>query len=275
MNEEEILDGYINGTKHGQDNKLRATIGSISAKRSKELSNSIKDLESHLGLSIKNLLVNLTYNVENINNCLSKQVEVLNQGIRKETDKLITSNEILSKSNEKNAEKTHKFTKVNILLTAIIVISGVIGLLNLYLTNQIKSESIKANQISEQPFLNFIDDNKPYKFINSGKGVALNFLLLLWDGSNKQFYITSDGAIGEALGINQTGYIANTELIKISEDQIKKISRLNKLVEKVKLGDNPWFALIYNDIYDREFATVIFGQIGEYKEAVRFLEFDR
>ncbi len=270
--EEEILEGYIKGTKHGEDNKLRATVGSLGSKRSKELSDSINTLKNTISHSVSNLIINNTHNAGELKRGIDEQVQNLNQGIARQAENIISSNERLSESNESNAQKTHKFTIVNIFLTVIIAATGVIGLWNIYLTNEIKDESIKANQISEQPFLNFVDEGQPFKFINSGKGVALNIILLVWDKPQKQLYITPESSVGEALGVDKNGVIENTQLDKANINQIKKqIPRIAKAIDIAQSKDTAWFALVYDDIYGKTFVTLVRGTGGDYREAVQFI----
>ena len=82
MNLEQILDTYISGTQTGEDNKLRATIGKLSAERSKELSDTILVLQKQIPVSISDLRSTISNNA----------------------DKIIQSNEKLSRSNENYAK---------------------------------------------------------------------------------------------------------------------------------------------------------------------------
>ena len=82
MDTEEILKSYIKGTASGEDNKLRATIGKLTADRNKDLADSIKGLNQQMAVTILNLQHTISENA----------------------DKMIISNERLSKTNEKYAK---------------------------------------------------------------------------------------------------------------------------------------------------------------------------
>lgn len=82
MNPEEILKSYIDGRQTGEDNKLHSVIGKLSADRSTELAGAIKGLHQQIPITISEL----------------------RQTISSNTDKVIESNERLSKSNEDYAK---------------------------------------------------------------------------------------------------------------------------------------------------------------------------
>ena len=82
MDPEQILNTYISGAQTGEDNKLRASIGKLSADRSKELANAILTLQKQIPMSISELRGTISNNA----------------------DKIIQSNERLSKSNESYAK---------------------------------------------------------------------------------------------------------------------------------------------------------------------------
>ena len=82
MNPEEILKSYIEGRETGEDNKLRAAIGKLSADRSQELTNVLKALHQQIPMTVSELRSTISRN----------------------TDKMIESNERLSKSNEAYAK---------------------------------------------------------------------------------------------------------------------------------------------------------------------------
>jgi len=82
MKPEQILEEYIKGTKTGADNQLRASIGKLTADRTKELTNAIQALHQQFPITISEL----------------------RQTISRNTDNLIKSNEKLSKSNEAYAQ---------------------------------------------------------------------------------------------------------------------------------------------------------------------------
>ncbi len=101
--EEQILDTYIQGRQSGEDNKLRAAIGSLNARRTKELSDSITVLKSTINSSIHNLIISIHNQGDNLNKSLEQQVSNLNSGIAQQVDNLIKSNMELGASNEKYA----------------------------------------------------------------------------------------------------------------------------------------------------------------------------
>ena len=82
MNPEEILNNYIEQKETGSDNMLRAAIGKLTADRSKELAQSIQSLHQQIPITISEL----------------------RETISRNTNKIILSNERLSKSNENYAE---------------------------------------------------------------------------------------------------------------------------------------------------------------------------
>lgn len=82
MELEQILNTYISGDQTGEDNKLRATVGKLSAERSKELTNAISTLQKQIPVSISDLRSTISNNA----------------------DKIIQSNEKLSRSNENYAK---------------------------------------------------------------------------------------------------------------------------------------------------------------------------
>ncbi len=77
MKPEEIIQKYIDGVESGQDNMLNAAIGKLSADRSKELSSSIQNFHHQIPITVSELRDTISRN----------------------TDKIITSNEKLAKSN--------------------------------------------------------------------------------------------------------------------------------------------------------------------------------
>lgn len=78
MNPEDILKEYIEGRQTGEDNKLRAAVGQLGANRSKELADAVLLLQNQLPMTIQEL----------------------RQTIGGSVDRIIESNENLSKSNE-------------------------------------------------------------------------------------------------------------------------------------------------------------------------------
>lgn len=272
--EEEILDKYIKGTYSGEDNKLRAVVGSLTSKSSKELTEAIKTLNGAIKFYASNLILNNTSNIDRLNRGIDEQVGYLNRGIAQQTLNIINSNKELSESNKRSAEKTHKFTRINTILTFFIVLTGAISLWNIILTIDIKNESIRANQISEQPFLEFINDGgKPVKFINSGKGVALNILFLKWNNTNKELYVTLEGEVGGALGVGREGEMDVTRMGRVDTQEIvKKIPSISKIIQITNKENINWLALVYEDVYGRQFATLFRGTGGDYNKATEFLK---
>lgn len=271
--EEEILEKYIKGTETGEDNKLRATIGSLTAKKTEELTESINAFPNAIRLEFYNLMINLGSHTDKLARNFSENMMGLSYNIETQVDKIIESNKQLEQSNVKNSEKTNRFTKVNIWLTVIIAFTGVIGLANIFLTNEIKNETIRTNQINEQPLLIFTDYNMaPYKVTNSGKGVAMNFLIVLYDKPNKQLYITSEGGIGEALAVDMSVSILPSELVKISSANANRIAIVARLLKETQKKDTAWFAIVYEDIYGNPYATLIRGPGGGYAENAKFLK---
>ena len=82
MDPEQILQAYIEGKVHGEDNKLQAAIGKLNADRSRELGNVM------LGLSKQ----------------IYESIFELKKVISDNADKIIESNTKLSISNEKYAK---------------------------------------------------------------------------------------------------------------------------------------------------------------------------
>ena len=156
------------------------------------------------------------------------------------------------------------------------IIFGLVSSAASWLTVQ---NSIQANIISEQPFLNFIDiDDQPYQFINSGKGVALNIFLILWDKPGSQLYATPERAVIEAIapGNVTPGHIDARSLIKTSSSDIEdKLPGIAGLFQAANHEDTSWFSLIYEDIYGRKYATLVRGPgTKEYTKAVEFIDFN-
>ncbi|GEM_PF-1330109 len=157
------------------------------------------------------------------------------------------------------------------------VASILFGLASSLISLSAVQNSKETNIISEQPFLNFTDiNNNPYKFINSGKGVALNIFLVLWDKPGNQLYVTPENAVLEAgaPGTNIVGSIEAKELVRSSfletESKLPFISKLFKTAIK---ENTSWFALIYQDIYGRRYATLVRGPgTKEYTKAVEFID---
>jgi hypothetical protein len=275
-NEEKILKGYTEGQATGEDNKLTAAVGLLSSKRTKELVAAIDGLHQIADRVSTNLMINLGHHVGNLNSGIEKQVQNLNGGIEQQVRNVIASNESLGSSNERYAEKMQKFTKVNIWLTTVIAVTGIIGLWNIILTNQIKDESIRANQINEQPLLIFTDfSEKPYKISNSGKGVATNFLMVLWDKNGKQLYMTPESGVGEALAVNMSIFIDPSSLIKTDFTQASKVPVIDKVIKNAQQKNTSWFAIVYEDIYGNPYATLVRGQGGDYTENVRFIRLNK
>jgi hypothetical protein len=155
------------------------------------------------------------------------------------------------------------------------IIFGIISSIASWYTVQ---NSIKANIISEQPFLNFVDiDQEPYQFINSGKGAALNIFLILWDKNGKQLYVTPEGAVLEAVSPSTTvlGKIDAGALVRSNFSEMRnKLPKMERLFQVAEKEDTSWFALIYEDIYGRKYATLIRGPgTKEYTKAVEFIDF--
>ena len=99
MESETILQDYINDRETGQDNKLKAAIGKLTADRMQELSQSIQTLKNQIPLSVLDL----------------------RQTISQNTDKMIASNEKLSESNEYYA-KWMKWLTFGLVITSIVQI---------------------------------------------------------------------------------------------------------------------------------------------------------
>ncbi len=116
--EEEILEKYIRGTQTGEDNKLRAAVGSLDSKRTKELTTSLNALERSINHSVSNLIINIDHNAGNLIRSVGTSMESLGQSIEKQIDNLIESNEKLGRSNE-------KYTISMKWLTASLVLVGV------------------------------------------------------------------------------------------------------------------------------------------------------
>jgi hypothetical protein len=157
------------------------------------------------------------------------------------------------------------------------IIFGIISSVTSWYTVQ---NSIETNIISEQPFLSFVDiNNKPYQFINIGKGVALNINLMLWDKPAGQLYTTPEGAVIEAIapGTTPLGCIDSHDLIKTDFAEVKnKLPSMSKLFQATEKEDTSWFSLNYEDIYGRKYSTLIRGPgTKEYTKAVEFIDFDR
>jgi len=271
--DEEILKLYVKGGITGEDNRLRATIGNLTAKRSEQLTKSITALAKTITSEFFNLMTNLGSHTQKLTGTLTNDLDGLNRGIENQVEKLIRSNEELGKINLENSKKTHNFTIVNIVLTIIITLTGVVGLWNIFLTNTIKDETIKTNQINEQPLLIFTDFNiTPYKISNSGKGVAMNFLMVVWDKGAKQLYITPQGGVGEALAVNSSVSISPSDLVKTNFDQAKKVPGIAKLINETEKKDTSWFVIVYEDIYGNSYATLIRGPGGDYNENAKFIK---
>ncbi len=157
------------------------------------------------------------------------------------------------------------------------IVFGLVSSIAAYLTVQ---NAIQANIISEQPFLNFVDmGNKPYQFLNTGKGVALNIFLILWDKPRNQLYATPEGAVIEAIppGSAIPGHIDAGDLIKANSVEVEdKLPSISRLFQAASQEDTSWFSLIYEDIYGRKYATLIRGPgTKEYTKAVEFIDFNR
>jgi hypothetical protein len=127
--EQEILEGYIRGTHHGEDNKLRAAVGSLNAKKATELTEVLSRLNRDIGSMVSNLMINNTSNAEKLTRGIEDQINNLNGGIERQVDNLITSNERLSRSNEKYAQAMKW-------LTAGLLIIGVLQLIQNYLISK-------------------------------------------------------------------------------------------------------------------------------------------
>lgn len=60
MDCEQILNTYISGSQTGEDNKLRATIGKLTADRSKDLANAINGLHQQIPVTLSELRETIT-----------------------------------------------------------------------------------------------------------------------------------------------------------------------------------------------------------------------
>jgi len=116
--EEEILAEYINGTKTGDDNKLRATIGNLNAKVTKGLIEAMVQLRSEIANSAHNLHTGLSFFTDKISKTMSDEVSALNNGIAQQVENLIHSNERLSRSNEQYA-KWMKWLTIGLVATSV------------------------------------------------------------------------------------------------------------------------------------------------------------
>lgn len=96
MDPEEIIKTYTHGGMTGEDNKLRAAVGQLTADRTKELSESISAFHQQLPATITELRTTITEN----------------------TNKIIDSNKKISSSNQEHA----KWMKW---LTAALVFTGI------------------------------------------------------------------------------------------------------------------------------------------------------
>jgi hypothetical protein len=99
--EEEILKEYIDGRQTGDDNRLNAAIGQLTADRSRDLTNSVDNLRVQLSLTVSDLRKTITTNTENV----------------------IKSSERLSQSNESNAKSMNRLT-LGLLIVAIAQIAS-------------------------------------------------------------------------------------------------------------------------------------------------------
>lgn len=81
MEVESILKGYIEGSITGQDNQLKAAIGQLTADRTRELTKSLQTLQQQFPATICDLRETISNN----------------------TEKIIISNKLLSKSNDSYA----------------------------------------------------------------------------------------------------------------------------------------------------------------------------
>jgi hypothetical protein len=116
--EEEILDKYIKGITTGEDNKLRATVGSLNAKVTKGLIETIIQLKSEIANSASNLHTGLSFFTDKLSKTMSDEVSALNHGIAQQVENLIASNERLSKSNEQYA-KWMKWLTIGLVATSV------------------------------------------------------------------------------------------------------------------------------------------------------------
>lgn len=116
--EEEILEKYIKGQTHGEDNKLRATIGSLNAKVTTELVKTIVQLKSEIANSTHNLHTGLSFFTDKLTRTMSDEVSALNQGIARQIENMIRSNERLSRSNERYA-KWMKWLTIGLVATSV------------------------------------------------------------------------------------------------------------------------------------------------------------
>jgi len=108
MTPEEIIKGYMDGTiasvGPAKENQLQAAIGKLSADRSKELTDAIRNLHHQIPITISEL----------------------RETIRTNSDKMIASNERLSDSNESYAKWMKWLTIGLVLVGATQVIVSVI-----------------------------------------------------------------------------------------------------------------------------------------------------
>lgn len=101
-------------------------------------------------------------------------------------------------------EKTEKSNTINQILTFVIAITAVLSLANIYISDKIKNEAIRSNQIAQQPFLDLVADiGVPVRYTNKGKGVAMNIFVVKWNNNDQKIYITKEGNVSSALAIEQ------------------------------------------------------------------------
>jgi hypothetical protein len=97
---EKIIEDYISGEISGQNQKMHAAVGKINAESNKDLKDAVLVLAKQIPISISELRNTITINV----------------------DKLIKSNEDLSKSNTTHARSMNLLTGALVILALIEVI---------------------------------------------------------------------------------------------------------------------------------------------------------
>jgi len=152
-------------------------------------------------------------------------------------------------------------------LIILVITLGVLSAYTYY-TKQILQEAIKTNQISSQPFLVLISEYvEPYKFINNGKGPALNIIII--EKMNGKIMMSSEANISGGLGLNGTGQILRKDFIEADKEKIiQKIPQLKNsdLFER----QSNWICLIYEDIFGNKFISVHSGSGNDFSKAIEF-----
>jgi hypothetical protein len=97
--EEEILEGYVNGRLHGEDNKLQAAIGSLSARRMNALSEALLEFNRDIKFNLSNLILNNSHNAQDLNRGLGQLNNGISQGARELSRSMGESQDELARLN--------------------------------------------------------------------------------------------------------------------------------------------------------------------------------